>query len=914
MFKRFSANHSGKTLLAILLAGSFYLLLSWTGSLDRPEAGIRDRIIAVIMGEVASDLVILEIDSASIDAIGQWPWPREVYARAITALGDAGIRSLMIDVDFSARSNPADDARLADAIHTLSRTVPIKMPVFVQRRSQNDTELMLRHPMPALANNAELVSVNMYPEGDGLVRFLSAGFSWEGVFYPGVWNALADQSDTSTWIDYSISPRSFDYISLTDLLNDKVPPRKLRGKDVMLGSTAIELGDNLATPIHKVLPGVVIQALGTQTLRQGGLFQLSDVVSGLVLIVFWLASALIFNRWSWYRSLQGLAIVAAVWLCLFLVVYVKAHLVIDVFKPVFLSTMVYVAVCLAKLDTATLERLWLQISLHDNEALLDRIVTTTNDYILCTDQNGTITRANKAFQMLCEMPEDALMDTPLAQRLPDAEKGLFNLPLKPFDTTLLNQDGTAIPVEATISRLDLSSDPVFTIVLRDLRERLAREQELAYQATHDTLTGLLNRSAFFSHVNDNLKHHTTGCLISLDLDYFKEVNDAYGHQVGDRLLTAVAERIEDQTGQLGYSARIGGDGFAIWLSGLRFASGGRQFCEHLLTILEAPFAVDGGDYSIQISGTLGVAEPVEVDGACSETRAPDMAERLLRQSADAMRLGKAEGVAVRCYNEADSKAAVRRLEMVPAIRTHIRNDAFELFYQPKLALDTLRPVGSEALLRWPSNDREFVPVTTLIEVAENSRQIVPLTRWVVDTILEQESEWERLGRPRQIAINLSARLFHDRNFFAGLRELLQARKGYFQVEFEITETALLGNEKLALELINELIENGATLAIDDYGTGYSSLTYLQDLNASVLKIDKSFVSNIETAPSNQVIVRSTINMAHDLGLKVVAEGVESLSDEVFLKQAGCDLAQGYHYARPMPLEQFDQWLAEWPAK
>ena len=143
---------------------------------------------------------------------------------------------------------------------------------------------------------------------------------------------------------------------------------------------------------------------------------------------------------------------------------------------------------------------------------------------------------------------------------------------------------------------------------------------------------------------------------------------------------------------------------------------------------------------------------------------------------------------------------------------------------------------------------------------------------------------------------------------------MRARKGYFQVEFEITETALLGNEMLALELVRELIESGATLAIDDYGTGYSSLSYLQDLNASVLKIDKSFVSNIQTAPANQVIVRSTINMAHDLGLKVVAEGVETQSDEAFLKQAGCDLVQGYHYARPMPLEQFDQWLAKWPAR
>lgn len=165
------------------------------------------------------------------------------------------------------------------------------------------------------------------------------------------------------------------------------------------------------------------------------------------------------------------------------------------------------------------------------------------------------------------------------------------------------------------------------------------------------------------------------------------------------------------------------------------------------------------------------------------------------------------------------------------------------------------------------------------------------------------------GWPRHMALNLSARLFQDRNFIAGLKDLLNSSSGYFVIECEITETALLGNEDRALALVSELVDSGATLAIDDFGTGYSSLAYLQSLRASVLKIDRSFVSNIQESPGNQVIVRSTINMAHELGMTVVAEGVETPEDEQFLRAHGCDLAQGYLYARPLALPDFGSWLA-----
>jgi|GEM_PF-1900847 len=902
-----------KVALSALLAAAVFTLLLWSGLLERAEAGLRDRIIGMLVEQQPSNLVILEIDSASIEAIGHWPWPRSVFASAINTLGEAGIRSLMVDVDFSATSSLGGDTELEGAIRAISEKVPTYLPVFVQRRSQTESDLMIRRPLPGLADSVELVSVNMYPANDGLMRFLSVGFRWQDSFYRGAWNALSREPDTGTWIDYTISPRSFQYVSFSDLLEGKVADRVLKGRDIIIGSTAIELGDNLAAPIYHVLPGAVIQALGAQTLSNGGLFALSPVAGVIILVLFWIGATLVFSRSGWKRGLQILGLMIVAWLGVFTLAHKEVHLLLDVFKPLSLSGLVYVAINLARLDSATLDRFWLQISLRDNEALLDRIVATTNDFILCVDRNGVITNANQAIQTLCGRSESEMQNSPLAECLPEARHGLMALPSSPFDTQLVTRTGQNIPVQATVSRVHTSGDAIFTVVLRDLSERVARERELEYRATYDSLTGLLNRSAFFDRVNETLQSYRSGSMVCLDIDYFKEVNDTYGHAAGDQLLKAVAQRIERYVGNLGHCARMSGDSFALWLPGLRFAAGGNQFCEHLLENMENPLNLTiTGDIPLQISATAGASEfddPETTIGHPTHGGSATPAEILLRQATDAMRLGKLKGIGVRCYSQSDSQAAMRRLELAPAIRTHINNNAFHLVYQPKLDLKTLTPIGCEALLRWPQNAGEFVPVTQLIEVAENSRQIVPLTRWVVETLLAQEAEWEKMERPRNMALNLSARLFQDRNFIAGLKDLLSSSSGYFNIECEITETALLGNEDRALALVSELVDSGATLAIDDFGTGYSSLAYLQSLRASVLKIDRSFVSHIQDSPGNQVIVRSTINMAHELGMTVVAEGVETIEDEQFLRAHRCDLAQGYLYARPLALPDFDRWLA-----
>ncbi|WP_286221197.1 EAL domain-containing protein [Marinobacter apostichopi] len=912
------SGNNRKTTLAIALTGAVLLGLWFTGALQDLGRQIEDQWFELLAEPVATDTVIVEIDSASIADVGLWPWPRELFAQALRRLDAAEVHSVMVDVDFSARSVPDQDLALEQALADVSR--PVFLPAFVQRTSSMENTLMLRTPLPEFAGHVQLVSANMHPDTDGLVRRLGTGFNWQDTFYPGAWIAMTSGQHTATWIDFSISPRSFQYISFSDLLAGRVEPAQLRNKRVFIGATAIELGDTLAVPVYRALPGVVLQALGAETLNRGGLYRLNTGVEAGILVLCWLLAALIFTRLSWIKGLLGLALTLVGTPLAAVFAFQNLDLIIDIAAPTLAIALVYITVSIARLDTVTLEHLWLQITLRDHQAIHDRIIATANDCILCLTPGGRITQANPAMHALSKAPPGQLVDSQVRDWLPRIETELANLSGKPFDTILLASDNRQVPVEAIISTVDLSAEPLYTIVLRDLTDRIERERELEYQATHDLLTGLLNRPALFSRINQDLQDGETGALLSVNLDYFHEVNDTYGHQTGDHVLQTIAARIAHTVSDrhpAGWVARVGADSFAVWLQGMSYAEGGQILSDAIMEAVERvlPLSADS-EVSLQVFCTIGVGDAATAAPEVPEAEESDShtAKNLWRCAEDALRQAKSQRVAIHCYGAADRRAAGQRLKLVPAIRANIAANAFNLLYQPKIDLATMQPIGCEALLRWPHGRGPVVPVMTLIEVAENSRQIAPLTRWVVQAILAQENAWQARGLPRHMAVNISARLIQDRHFISELQGLLASSTGYFQFEFEITETALMSSRDLAIELASSLSQTGSTLAIDDFGTGYSSLAYLKDLNASILKIDKSFVTNIDDSRDNQTIVRSTIKMAHELGMQVVAEGIETAADEHFLRSLGCDFGQGYHYAKPLPVDELVQWLTKFESQ
>ena len=456
-----------------------------------------------------------------------------------------------------------------------------------------------------------------------------------------------------------------------------------------------------------------------------------------------------------------------------------------------------------------------------------------------------------------------------------------------------------------MSRVQLVDEELHTVIARDIRERLAQQRELEYRATHDALTTLPNRSALVSHMDEVLRDCTPdspAAVFMLDLSRFKEVNDTLGHDVGDQILQEVARRFRSVIAERGLLARIGGDEFAAVLPCCD-ATRSIDVAQSLVDALRTP--IDAQGVAIDVGVSIGIA------------RAPQDARdawTLLQRADVAMYVAKRGLAASEFYDEARDAHSVRRLAMVANLRAAIGTPDLRLKYQPKVNLRTRRVEGVEALLRWqhpvlgPVGPAEFMPL------AESTDLVRPLTEWTIVEALEQATRWRAQGVPLRIAVNLSARLLQDAAFPARLGALL-ASSGELpgSLELEITESAMMVDLARALRTIREISGLGVPIAIDDYGTGFSSLGYLRDLPVHALKLDKSFVTDLQSREDNRVIVKSTVAMAHALALEVVAEGVETDWAAAYLAEAGCDHAQGYLYSPAIAPDECLAWIRSFNA-
>ena len=443
-----------------------------------------------------------------------------------------------------------------------------------------------------------------------------------------------------------------------------------------------------------------------------------------------------------------------------------------------------------------------------------------------------------------------------------------------------------------------------------LREQARRAQDALeaqlrtteWDALHDRLTGLPNRALLLSRVDETIAAAQSApdgvALLMVDLDRFKEVNDTLGHHYGDMLLPQVGARLCQVLPSTATVARLGGDEFAILLPGCDL-SAATDAAGALQAALEERFRVE--DHDLDISASSGIAlYPVHGDDATSLLRHADVAMYVAKRSTD--------GYAV--YDPDLDQHSPQRLALVGELRDALARDHLAVHFQPKVALGTGRLVGAEALVRWPRPDGSVLQPDLFIPLAEQTGLIRLVSRWVLDAALRQCSAWRRQGLDIPVAVNLSMRDLHDRELPADLEHMLARWDADPAcLLLEITEGGLMADPSRARETALRLSETGVQLAIDDFGTGYSSLVYLKRIPVTELKIDRSFVRDMTSNDEDATIVRSTIAMAHDLGLSVVAEGVETESTLRMLARLGCDVAQGYHISPPLPAPEFAAWAA-----
>ena len=434
------------------------------------------------------------------------------------------------------------------------------------------------------------------------------------------------------------------------------------------------------------------------------------------------------------------------------------------------------------------------------------------------------------------------------------------------------------------------------------RQRLA-QAALEHQALHDGLTDLPNRLMLRDELDRTIGRGTTVSLLLLDIDNFKEINDSFGHQVGDILLRQVGPRLRERLEVASMVARLGGDEFAILLPGAD-AERASHVARGLLQALEGPFLSE--DHALEITASIGIASYPAHGGA---------AEALLQRADVAMYVAKRAGAGYAVYRPEDDPYDARRLAVRADLRRAIERREIALYYQPQASLATGEVIGLEALARWHHAERGWVPPAEFIPVAEHMGLIKPLTAQVVELAARQSLLWQEAGITVPIAVNVSMRNLLDPRFPDVLEEVIantSITPG--RLKLEITESAVMAEPARVLETMNRLRSDGLRFSIDDFGTGYSSLAYLQRLPVEEIKIDRTFVGQLATDSGSAAIVRATIELGGSLGLDVVAEGVEDAATWQMLNRLGCAAAQGYFLSRPMPAAEVAGWIRDWPAK
>jgi diguanylate cyclase (GGDEF)-like protein len=444
---------------------------------------------------------------------------------------------------------------------------------------------------------------------------------------------------------------------------------------------------------------------------------------------------------------------------------------------------------------------------------------------------------------------------------------------------------------------------IFQYLIGELLKSKQRGEKLHRIATTDELTGLANRERFRARLVEQIAAAKTSDemfgVMLLDLDRFKEINDTLGHHFGDELLRDLGPRLAEAIGEDGLVARLGGDEFAV-LPGENTGDADEleAIAERMIACVQQPVGVD--EMMLEVGVSIGIAR-FPRDG--------DDPHSLLRSADVAMYAAKEAHAGCKVYATALDRHSVRRLSVLSDFRRALDSDEVVVFYQPIMQMDGISAHGAEALVRWQHPELGLLPPSDFMPIVEQTGLIGPLTRHVLERAVAQCAAWRQAGRELTVSVNLSVRNLLDPDLPSLIADLLKIYRLVPEaLELEITESMLMSDPDRSLITLTRLSQLGVGLSVDDYGTGYSSLANLRRLPIDELKIDRSFVSPMLSDESDLIIVRSTINLGHDLGLKVVAEGVEDEATLHRLEKLGCDLAQGYHFSKPLAPEAFNQWI------
>lgn len=767
-----------------LIIAALVAFAAGNGLLRPLDDGLATLRFDILRREPSRTLTVVEIDAASLRAAGRWPWGRERFAQAIDNLEAAGAQVVAFDVDFSTVSSVDADHRLKEAINRKPGSVIL--PTFIQPASNDPgAGLIETSPLAALSADALVASVNVPLDSDGRVRRYNRGVVASDGYRPSIGAMLAEApyGETGTFlIDYGLRHDRIDHLSFNDVYLGRFDPTLVRGRSVLIGATALEIGDEFATPRNGTLPGVYIHALARESLLAGRALNQ-------------------FTPWLTY-SLVCLTILA-VW---------------------------------PNARTPSLQK-----TLRRHAAVL-----------------AVLAVAPVAVQALA--------------------------PVSPSVAPLIVAQLLCL---------------VWTVDW-ELRRRAAaivreREASLQYLALHEPETALPNRRALTAEIEARLAGHAPGgvAAIALGIDQYTATRSAIGYGMANELVRLVALRAADRAGGV-MVAHLSTSVLGLALT----AESPEQLRADVEAIASLDHRFDLEGHPIDAFARLGVAYRADGQGA----------KQLLEQATVALDAARANNRRLVEFDPETFADPSANLALMSELLAGIEADDLLVHYQPKVTPGSGEVLGMEALVRWRHPTRGLVPPDAFIPQAEDTGAVRPLTEWVLKRALEDNARLREAGFDLTMAVNISARLLADQDFRAAAITLVG--KDARGVCFEITESAVMDNTEEALISIAAYRAVGVKISIDDYGTGLSSLAYLKMIDADELKIDKALVTGLTSSQRDRLILKSTIDLAHSLGLSVVAEGVEDAEVRDALAAMACDVVQGYGISRPVAFDQLLTFLEE----
>jgi diguanylate cyclase (GGDEF)-like protein len=879
---------AGQVLVAAAYAA--VLLVASTGGLRPLDNGLRDLRFAAMPRLATDSVVFVDIDSKSLSSVGVWPWPRHVHADLLDALMQLGANDVAFDIDFSVASSPAEDAAFAAALERAGGYA--QLAAFRQQKigpSAADFNL----PLAQFRAFAEPVSVNVSLDPDGVVRSYPFGLTIGGENVPSVASILTGVSappGTAFSIDYSIDPRGIDRVSAADLLSGKIAPERVAGKNVIIGASALELRDYFVVPRFGAIPGALLQALATETLKQGRALLPADPGPALAAILLIGIVALLARRRLSLAMAIGAAILlsaaaegAALWL------QAGRGLLLDT-AGVHLATLgLLLTVFASELVRRGEQRRKATGERDAVRRILDRVITDNFDGVVIADADGRIVAASQfAEQLLGRQLQGELAVGALPARFGALLAGALRGGDEQGELTLaLGESERVVEYVVTHSAVDVgdASRPVACLTFRDISARRRAEERLRYLGGHDPLTGAVSRTRLVEKIEAAFADGRDVGLVMVDLRRFRIINDTLGHSQGDMLLKQVVSRLKSMGPDV--VARLGGDSFAV-LTPHMTPDKLTGFGQAVVQWLAFPYQLADEHQAIIAASA----------GATNSTASGRDAEVLLSHADMALSAAKQRGRSgIALFTPEMDDRLKQRQSMDAALRQALLRREFSLAYQPQVDLATADIVGAEALARWVHPTLGPIPPDRFIPAAEETGLIVELGRWALESACAEAVKWPR---PIKISVNVSPVQFDLSDMVADIRSALESSGlAPEQLELEITEGIFVRDFDAVTAKLRDIRALGVGIALDDFGTGYSSLSYLGQLPIDKIKIDQSFVRRLPGDEESAAIVRAVVTLAEALGKQIIAEGIETADQAWLLQLTGCTMGQGYHFDRPL---------------